>query len=49
MESQDDGVFHHDETDVTMVSYALQAANYGKNVIRILSDDTMQGPDGMVG
>ena len=29
-----------DEADVTMVSYVIQAANYSKNVIRVLSDDT---------
>ncbi len=40
MEIKDDGAFRHDEADVTMVSYVIQAANYGKNVIRVLSDDT---------
>ncbi len=41
METKDDGAFCHDEADVvTMVSYVIQAANYGKNVIRVLSDDT---------
>ena len=33
-------MFSHDEADITMVSYILEAANYGKNVIRVLSDDT---------
>ena len=40
METQDDGAFSHDEADVTMISYVLQAANCGKSVIRVLSDDT---------
>ena len=40
METQDDGAFSHDEADVTMVYYVLQAANHGKDVIRVLSDDT---------
>lgn len=40
METRDDGVFGHDEADVTMVSYVLEAANCRKGVIRILSDDT---------
>jgi hypothetical protein len=40
METQDDGVFGHDEADVTMISYVLEAASSGKRVIRVLSDDT---------
>ena len=41
METKEDGVFGHDEADVTMVSYVLQAGNCGnKDVIRVLSDDT---------
>ena len=40
MDSRDDGVFTHDDADVTMIVYMLQAAEFGKNVIRILSDDT---------
>ena len=40
MEIQDDGSFSHDEADVTMISYVLQAANHGKSVIRVLSYDT---------
>ena len=37
MESRDDG---HDEADITMVSHVLEAAKHGKDVIRVLSDDT---------
>jgi len=40
METRDDGAFSHDEADVTMVSYAIQAASHGKSVIRVFSDDT---------
>jgi len=40
METQQDGVFGHDEADVPMVSYVLEAANSGKDVIGVLSDDT---------
>ena len=40
MDSRDDGAYTHDEADVTMVAYMLQAAELGKNVIRTLSDDT---------
>ena len=39
METQDDGAFSHDEANVTMISYVLQATNHGKSVIRVLSDD----------
>ena len=37
METKDDGA---DEADITIVSYVLAAATYGKNIIRVLSDDT---------
>jgi hypothetical protein len=40
MDSRDDGGFTHDEADVTVVAYMLQAAEFGKDVIRILCDDT---------
>ena len=40
MDSRDDGAFTHDEADVTMIAYMLQAAEFGKDVIRILSDYT---------
>ena len=40
METLEDGVFAHDEADVTMISYVLQAASCGQKVIRVLSDDT---------
>ena len=40
METKDDGAFSHDEADITMISYVLQAAYAGKNVICVLSDDT---------
>ena len=40
MDSRHDGAFTHDEADVTVIAYMLQAAEFGKDVIRILSDDT---------
>ena len=40
VETCDDGLFQHDESDVTRVSFVLQAAKSGKSVIRVLSDDT---------
>ena len=40
LETQDDGAFDHDEADVTMISYVLQAANHCKSVFRVLGDDT---------
>ena len=36
----DDGVFGHDEADITIISYMLQAADDGCRVVRVLSDDT---------
>ena len=39
MDSRDDGAFTHDGADVTMIAYMLQAAEFGKDVIRILSYD----------
>ena len=40
VESQSDGVFSHEEADITMISYLLMAAESDTPVIRILSDDT---------
>ena len=39
-ESRDDSAFDHDEADVTMISFVIEAAKCGKDVIRVLSDDT---------
>ena len=33
MDSRDDGAFTHDEADVTMIAYMLQAAEFGEYVI----------------
>ena len=38
--TQDTGVFGHEEADVTIISYVLQAVGEGKNVVRVLCDDT---------
>ena len=40
MEARDDGVFQHDQADVTMVSYVLKATRRGKEIIRMLCDNT---------
>ena len=36
----DGGVFGHDEADITIISYMLQAADDGRHVVRVVSDDT---------
>ena len=38
--SRDESAFDHDVADITMISYVIKAAKYGKDVIRVLSDDT---------
>lgn len=40
MDGPKDCAYDHDEADITMISYLLEAARSGKNVIRVLSDDT---------
>jgi len=40
VDSRGDGGFTQDKADVTMIAYMLQAAEFGKDVIRILSDYT---------
>ena len=40
VDSQNDGLYEHEEADVTILSYVLQAAIDGHKVIRILGDDT---------
>ena len=40
IDSRYNGGFEHDEADVTMIAYLLQATESGKSVIRILTDDT---------
>ena len=40
MDTRDECAFLHDEADVTMISYVLEAAHSGNRVIRVLSDDT---------
>lgn len=37
---RDQAVFTHDEADVTVISYLLQAVEKGKKAVQILSDDT---------
>ena len=40
VESRDDGVFLHDEAVITIISYLFQAADAGRQVVRILNDDS---------
>ena len=40
IDSRYNGGFEHDEADVSMMAYLLQAAEGGKSVIRILTDNT---------
>ena len=40
VENPSNGVFTHDEVDITMISYLLMAAESSKQVIHILSDNT---------
>jgi len=40
METPDDGLFDHDEADVTIVSYMLECAKSNQGVVRVLSDYT---------
>ncbi len=39
MDTLDDGMFSHDEADITMISYVIEAGNVGKPVVHILNDD----------
>ena len=40
IETADDGIYRHDEEDITMICYVLEASSSGEDVIRVLSDDT---------
>jgi len=40
MKTRGDAEFGHDQADITMISYVTVAANSGKSVIRVHSDDT---------
>ena len=40
IDSSYNGGFEHDKAGVTMIAYLLQAAESGKSLIRILTDDT---------
>ena len=40
VDSIDDGVFGHDEADITIISYMLRAADDGCHVVRVPSDNT---------
>ncbi len=40
MVGKDEGVFSHDEADITIISYLLEAVANGKKNVRVISDDT---------
>ena len=40
IDTQDTGVFGHDDVDVTIIIYVLQAVGEGKNVAHVICDDT---------
>ena len=40
MVGRKDSMYSHDEADITMISYLLEAVQNGKNIVRVLSDDT---------
>ena len=33
-------MYSHDEADITIISYLLEAVKNGKNIVRVISDDT---------
>ena len=33
MDTLDDGIFSRDEADITMISYVIEAGNFGKPVV----------------
>jgi len=40
METRDGGAFSHDEANITTMFYVIYTTNYGKDVMRVVSDDT---------
>ena len=40
IDTQDTGAFGHEEADVTIISYVLQAVGEGNTVVRVFCDDT---------
>ena len=40
IDTQDTGVFRHEEADVTIISYMVQAVGEGNDMVRVLCDDT---------
>ena len=33
-------MYSHDEADITIISYLLEVVKNGKNIVRVISDDT---------
>ncbi len=40
MDSYNDCAFDHDEADLTIISYVLDATRHVKSIVQIVSDDT---------
>ena len=40
MVGRDESMYRYDEADITIISYLLEAVKNGKNIVRVISDDT---------
>ena len=40
MVGREESMYSHDEADITIISYLLEAVKNGKNIVRLISDDT---------
>ena len=40
MVGREESMYSHDETYITIISYLLEAVKNGKNIVRVISDDT---------
>ena len=40
MVGREESMYSHDEADITIISYLLEAVKNGKNIVRVISDDT---------
>ena len=40
MVGRDESMYSHNEADIVIISYLLEAVTNGKNIVRVISDDT---------
>ena len=40
MVGREESIYSHDEADITIISYLLESVKNGKNIVRVISDDT---------